>query len=101
MGNHMRSIEAGSRDRVYGPSLMLEVCASAAQASLPIFLLGSDQAVLDRLRGELESRFPELEVAGAEPSAFRRLSEDVRQALLERIGSSGAAITFVGLGCPR
>jgi hypothetical protein len=52
---------------------------------------------MGKLRGELESRFPEPEVAGAEPSAFRRLPEDERQALLERIGSSGAAITFVGL----
>jgi exopolysaccharide biosynthesis WecB/TagA/CpsF family protein len=89
------------RDRVYGPTLMLQVCAAAAQAGLPIFLLGSNQAVLRRLTEELTSRYPSLDVAGAEPSAFRQLSEGERRALLERIGSSGAAITFVGLGCPR
>src|SRR5262249_42118522 len=47
------------------------------------------------------SRFPGLKIAGAEPSKFRRLSPIEKQNLPQRIRSSGAAIAFIGLGCPR
>jgi len=40
-------------------------------------------------------------IAGAEPSKFRQLSQFEKQDLVRRITSSGAAILFVGLGCPR
>ena len=40
-------------------------------------------------------------MAGTEPSRFRCLSEPEQLQLADRIRSSGAAIVFVGLGCPR
>lgn len=88
-------------ERVYGPRLMLELCGRAAAEGLAIFLYGSRAEVLDRLRRNLSARAPGLRVAGAEPSRFRRLDPAERLAVAERIRSSGAAITFVGLGCPR
>jgi N-acetylglucosaminyldiphosphoundecaprenol N-acetyl-beta-D-mannosaminyltransferase len=92
---------AGLTDRVYGPTLMRKLCAEAASEGLPIYLYGSTQEVLDRLRTSLTSRFPGLVVAGAEPSKFRRTTPEEKREIAERIRSSGAAITFVGLGCPR
>ncbi|MCS6770540.1 MAG: WecB/TagA/CpsF family glycosyltransferase [Kiritimatiellae bacterium] len=89
------------RDRVYGPRLMLEVCAAAARESLPIFLFGSRADVLARLTENLADRFKGLLVVGAKPSAFRRLTPDERDRLAETIRDSGARIVFVGLGCPR
>lgn len=91
----------GCRDRVYGPSLMLAVCAHAAAEGLPIFLFGSRREVLVRLAANLEARFPALRIAGARPSRFRRLSEAEHEEMLGEIRASGAAIVFVGLGCPR
>lgn len=88
-------------DRVYGPRLMLEVCAEAAANGLPIFLFGSSHDAISKLRAELTAQYPGPEVAGAEPSAFKQLTEAEQRALIERIRRSGAAITFVGLGCPR
>lgn len=87
--------------RVYGPTLTLRLCKRAAAEGLPIFLYGSTPTVLQKLSLRLASRFPGLIIAGAEPSKFRRLSSFEKQSLAERIRSSGAAITFVGLGCPR
>ena len=46
-------------------------------------------------------RFPGIQITGAEPSKFRRLKPVEKEELIERIHSSGAAITLVGLGCPR
>lgn len=89
------------RDRVYGPNLMLALCSRAEKEGLGIFLYGSTQAVLSGLRKNLECRFPSLPIAGMEPSKFRRLSPEEKTELTARIRSTGAAIVFVGLGCPR
>lgn len=89
------------RDRVYGPELMLRVCAAAARDGLPIHLYGSTPEVLAPLTERLTSRFPGLEVAGSAPSAFGTLDAAARAEVAEQIRASGARIVFVGLGCPR
>lgn len=93
--------KTGLSDRVYGPTLMLKVCAEAARRELPVYLYGSNQAVLEDLGSRLEERFPGLVVAGAEPSKFRTTSYQEKGEIAARIRSSGAKLTFVGLGCPR
>ena len=88
-------------DRVYGPQLMLRLCAAAAEAGLPVYLYGSSHDVLADLQSGLARRFPTLAVAGASPSLFRPATAQEQQAIARRIGESGARICFVGLGCPR
>lgn len=88
-------------DRVYGPTLMLETCRRAADEQLPVFLFGGSAELLVALRRRLAERFPQLRIAGTRASRFRRLTEMERVETVEEIRSSGAAITFVGLGCPR
>jgi N-acetylglucosaminyldiphosphoundecaprenol N-acetyl-beta-D-mannosaminyltransferase len=92
---------AGLRDRVYGPLLMLAVCERAARENLPVYLYGSRSAVLDALSQRLVHRFPGLIVAGMRPSRFRPLITAEKREVVDEIRRSGAAITFVGLGCPR
>jgi exopolysaccharide biosynthesis WecB/TagA/CpsF family protein len=89
------------RDRVYGPTLMLELCRRAAAEQLPVFLFGGTDELLARLVENLHRRFPTLRVAGMRCSRFRRLSPAERDEIVAGIRSSGAALTFVGLGCPR
>jgi N-acetylglucosaminyldiphosphoundecaprenol N-acetyl-beta-D-mannosaminyltransferase len=92
---------AGLTDRVYGPNLTLKVCEHAANEGLPIYIYGSQGTVLSALIRNLCERFPSLKIAGSEPSRFRRLSEQEKLEVAQRISSSGARITLVGLGCPR
>lgn len=89
------------KDRVYGPKLMIETCTRASEEGLRIYLYGAQPDVVARLSQALQEALPGLEVAGAEPSRFGQLSADERSAMIGRIRDSGAAITFVGLGCPR
>jgi exopolysaccharide biosynthesis WecB/TagA/CpsF family protein len=91
----------GLPDRVCGPVLMLEVCRRAAQEGLPIYLYGSRPSVLESLSKNLLDRFPKLIIAGTQPSRFRQVSAEEKQEIIEEIRKSGAAMTFVGLGCPR
>jgi N-acetylglucosaminyldiphosphoundecaprenol N-acetyl-beta-D-mannosaminyltransferase len=88
-------------DRVYGPTLMLRVCEQVVQAGLSIYLYGSRPEVINALSQSLQARFPDLVIAGAQPSRFRRISAMEKTVLIADILDSGAAITFVGLGCPR
>jgi exopolysaccharide biosynthesis WecB/TagA/CpsF family protein len=92
---------ASLTDRVYGPRLMLEVCRRAAAEALPIYLYGSQQAVLEALSRNLQASFPQLKIAGMQPSRFRQLDQSEKDEVVRQIRESGAAITFVGLGCPR
>jgi exopolysaccharide biosynthesis WecB/TagA/CpsF family protein len=91
----------GLKDRVYGPTLMLQVCQAAASRGLAVYLYGSCQEVVDSLASSLNKRFPDLRIAGAEPSTFGTLTAQDRSELIDRIRRSQANILFVGLGCPR
>jgi exopolysaccharide biosynthesis WecB/TagA/CpsF family protein len=88
-------------DRVYGPTLMLATCEKAAQQHLPIYLYGSQADTLECLAHNLQQRFPDLIIAGMQPSKFRTLTSEEKESVANQIKESGAAITFVGLGCPR
>lgn len=92
---------AGLSDRVYGPELTARVVASLSQEGLPLYLYGSTEATLVSLRATLRRRHPRLVISGAEPSKFRRLTEEEVRDLAVRINESGARCVLVGLGCPR
>jgi len=92
---------SGLADRVYGPTLTLRVLRRCAEEGLPVYLYGSTHETLARLVPAVQTLFPSLKIAGAEPSKFRRVrpGEDVE--IASRIRSSGARLVLVGLGCPR
>ncbi|MEG4495742.1 WecB/TagA/CpsF family glycosyltransferase [Microcoleus sp. F10-C6] len=91
----------GLPDRVCGPNAMLHICERAAEEGLSIYLYGSQASVLEALSRNLCQRFPKLIIAGTQPSKFRHVSVQEKQEIAQQIRNSGAAITFVGLGCPR
>ncbi|MEL6553862.1 MAG: WecB/TagA/CpsF family glycosyltransferase, partial [Cyanobacteria bacterium J06621_11] len=85
----------------YGPDLMLAWCDRAAKNHLPIYLYGSTPKTLDLLTKNLQQSFPSLKIAGAHSPPFRYLTQEESQADIDRIHQSGAAVVFVGLGCPK
>src|ERR1700683_3051631 len=97
--NQLHNAQLG--DRVYGPKLTGKICERAAQEGVPVYFYGSTSEVLEALRKNLKLKYPQLAIAGMEPSKFRRLTRQEKTELAARIRKSGAAITFVGLGCPR
>lgn len=88
-------------DRVYGPTLILKLCECASQERLPIYLYGSRPPVIEKLSHNLRSYFPDLVIAGVQPSRFKQITAEEKERVVQEILHSGAAITFVGLGCPR
>jgi exopolysaccharide biosynthesis WecB/TagA/CpsF family protein len=97
--NLMHSV--GLRRRVYGPNLTLAVLAQAARECISVYFYGSTPEVLSRLRVNLKTRFPDLIIAGVQPSTFGRTPPEVADQIADKIRQSGAQLVFVGLGCPR
>jgi exopolysaccharide biosynthesis WecB/TagA/CpsF family protein len=97
--NHLHGV--GLRERVYGPELMLRLCARAANEAIAIYLYGSSPEVIDKLQQNLRARFPALQIVGAESPPFRALTAEEGECVVRRINESGAGILFVGLGCPK
>lgn len=92
---------AGLSDRVYGPELMLRLCGRCAREGVAIYLYGGSPQVIEALRANLTRRYPDLQIAGAEAPPFRPLSPEEDAQMVCRINDSGAAIVFIGLGCPK
>ncbi len=88
-------------ERVYGPDLMLAVCAVSEERGYRHFLYGGGQGVAALLQRRLEARFSGLKVVGRETPPFRPLTQAERQATAAVIEASGADIVWVGLGSPK
>ena len=87
-------------NRVYGPELMLRICALSEKESYKIFLYGTTLKTLSFLKINLKKKFPKLKITGLEPSKFRELTKREWQELVDKIIKSKADIIFVGLGSP-
>lgn len=89
------------KDRVYGPTLMLNVLYAAQLRNTPVYFYGSKQETLDLLRHNLMKQFPDLQIIGMQADRFRESTEEEKQLDRKVIIDSGAKIVFVGRGCPR
>lgn len=97
----LRRQGAASQRRISGPDLMLEYCAHAAASGEPIYLLGSTDDTLCRLRENLLARWPDLHLAGACAPPFRDLTPDEDEAIVAAVNASSARTLWVSLGCPK
>jgi N-acetylglucosaminyldiphosphoundecaprenol N-acetyl-beta-D-mannosaminyltransferase len=87
-------------DRVAGIDLFLHLCKQASEQLIPVFFVGSQSSILDKMGSKLSLDFPKLEVAGMEPLPFGQ-TRDKDEALIKKINKSGAKLVFVSLGCPK
>jgi N-acetylglucosaminyldiphosphoundecaprenol N-acetyl-beta-D-mannosaminyltransferase len=88
-------------ERVYGPKLVLCVCAAAAKERVSIGLYGGTPASLDEFVKFLESSFPQIEIVCRIAPPFRPLTPEEEADYRQQIIDSGAQILFVGIGCPK
>ena len=90
-----------NQTRVYGPDLMLVLCEKLANLSIPIYLYGGTELMLEKLHHNLQEKYPNLIIAGTYSPPFRPLTEEEEKEDRQRIQNSGAKVLFVGLGCPK
>jgi|SRR5665213_1327137 len=87
--------------RVYGPDLMLDVCAWSETGGAKHFFYGGADGVAERLAEKLKQKFPKLEVAGTFTPPFRALNADEEKNLREQVGALKPDIFWVGLSTPK
>lgn len=87
--------------RVYGPDLMLEVCAWSETSGAKHFFYGGADGVAEQLAQKLREKFPKLQVAGTFTPPFRALNEVELKQLSEKISATKPDILWVGLSTPK
>ena len=88
-------------DRVYGPDLMLEVCRLSRRKGYTHFLYGGKPGVAERLRANLERRFPGIAILGAYCPPFRELNDAEKRHLIATVADLQPDLFWVGLSTPR
>jgi N-acetylglucosaminyldiphosphoundecaprenol N-acetyl-beta-D-mannosaminyltransferase len=97
----LRRLGVNGQPRVSGPDLMIECCALAAASGDSVFLYGSTEDTLLKLKKRLLARWPDLLIAGTISPPFRPLSADEDASHVRAINGSGAGLVWVSLGCPK
>ncbi len=97
----LRSFGCENQQRVYGPTLMLKLCQSAALHGQRVFLYGGREDTLGLLVSRLHRQFPNLEIAGVLSPPFRALTEEEKGDIRQRILQSNCDVVFVGISTPK
>ena len=87
--------------RVYGPDLMLDICAWSETNPCRHFFFGGAPGVAELLAEKLKARFPKMEIAGTFTPPFRPLNPAEEAELCEKIRAARVDILWVGLSTPK
>lgn len=87
--------------RVYGPDLMLEICARSPAEGWTHYFYGGKEGVPELLARRLEERFPGLKVVGTHSPPFRTLTDAEAEATVTMINQAGPDFVWVGLSTPK
>ena len=84
-------------ERVAGVDLFHELLAMSAKRDFPVFLLGAEEAVVDKTAATVKKLYSELTLAGYHHGYFW----DDEEAIVKMIKDSGAKLLFVAITSPK
>ena len=87
--------------RVYGPDLMLAVCAFTSDKGYSHFLYGGAEGVAQELKQRLEKRFPGLKIVGTYTPPFRPLNPAEEAELIRVVRETKPNIFWIALSTPK
>lgn len=87
--------------RVYGPTLLLDVCQRSTRTGHSHFFYGGAPGVADELAARLTERFPGLRVVGTYTPPFRPLNAREEAELRARVAAAKPDFFWVGLSTPK
>ncbi len=88
-------------ERVTGPDFMLNACEYGQRKKWRHFFYGGDGGVAEVLAQKLQSKYPDLIIAGTYCPPFRTLDDEEEIQVKEMIESSKANLLWIGLGGPK
>jgi len=87
--------------RVYGPDLLLKMCARGIDLGWSHYFYGGKEGVPELLAERLVARFPGLRIAGGYSPPFRPLTATEEVDVAARINATSPDIVWVGLSTPK
>lgn len=84
-------------ERVAGVDLFHELLAMSAKRDFPVFLLGAEEAVVEKTAVTVKQLYPKLSLAGYHHGYFW----DNEEAIVQMIKDSGAKLLFVAITSPK
>jgi exopolysaccharide biosynthesis WecB/TagA/CpsF family protein len=88
-------------ERVAGSDLVPELLATAEKKRWRVFFLGGERGVLAEAVRNVETQYPELEIAGAYSPPFAPLDKMNHDAINRRVRESEPDLLLVSFGCPK
>ncbi len=88
-------------ERVYGPDLMLALCAYSVPRGYRHFFYGGAKGVPEQLAVVLQKRFPGLQVVGTHSPPFRPLTPEEDKQVVAMINAVNPDIVWIGLSTPK
>jgi N-acetylglucosaminyldiphosphoundecaprenol N-acetyl-beta-D-mannosaminyltransferase len=88
-------------ERVYGPDLMLALCAHSVSRGYRHFLYGGTEDVAGVLGERLRARFPGLQIVGSYTPPFRPPTPEEDREVVALIKAARPDVVWVGLGMPK
>lgn len=97
----LQSLGWKRQERVYGPTLMLELCGRAAADGARVYLYGSRKDVLPALEKRLRERFPGILIVGRYSPPFRPLTQTEDREISQVIRAASPDLIFIGISTPK
>lgn len=88
-------------DRVTGPDFMDNILKISPSKKYKHFFYGSTNETIEKLKINLEKKYPNTEIVGIYSPPFRELSEDEDKKIVEMINKANPDFVWVGLGAPK
>ena len=88
-------------ERVYGPDLMLAICARSLEKEYRHFLYGGNEELVEALATRLRQRYPGLQIVGAHAPPFRPLTPREDAEVVRIINDASPDVVWVGLSTPK
>lgn len=87
--------------RIAGPDFISDLCNYFFYKKISIFLLGSTEAVLLKLKQNLKSSYKNINICGFYSPPFKELDKKEIKKINLLINSKRPDFVFVGMGCPK
>ena len=88
-------------DRIFGPTFFEKTLEWGAEENLKHYFFGSSGATLEKLKKNVENKFPGIKISGAYSPPFREFLMEENDRFLENINSKEPDIIWVSLGAPK
>ena len=88
-------------ERIFGPAFFEKTLEWGVEENLKHFFFGSSDSTLQKLKKNIENKFPGIKIAGAVSPPFREFSVEENEQFIQDIINSKPDVIWVSLGAPK